>query len=145
MFWIIENFNVGELMWLAVFPIVALIFQYKFSKQTIKKILIVASLLLLPIFTGYDFIIGWFYEFCVTIILGALFSLFLKGMEKNIHKVVPSVIISILLFIILGYIGFFQAFAGSDTSVKKWNKENYTIRYRISQGFLTNILFLAIK
>ena len=135
MFWIIENFNTVELLIISIFPILGLIFQYIFSRKQITKIIIVSAVILLPIVTGYDFVISWLYELCITTIIGGFFSYFLKGMNKNVHKTVTSLIVSILLFIILGFIAFLDAFAGYQEIEEKWTDNSYTVEYIRDQGF----------
>jgi len=101
----------------------------------VKIIILVSSVLLLPFLTGYDFILSWLYELCVTIIIGGFFSFFVKDMTKNSQKITTSIIISLLLFIILGAIAAIDAFTGYQKTENKWTKNSYTVKYIRDQGF----------
>lgn len=135
MIWIIEHFNTAELLILSIFPLLGLIFQFIFSKNRINKIIVASAILLLPIVTGYDFVISWFYELCVTIISGSFFSFFLKGMNKSVHKYVTSIVVSIALFTSLGIIAFFDAFAGFQKTEETYTYNSFTVKYVRDQGF----------
>ncbi len=98
MTWLIENLNTAELLILSLFPILGLIFQRYLTKHVIKLIIYAAIICLLPLLMGYDFVLSWFYELCVTLLLGGLFSFYLKKIEKTSTRTVTTIVMAITIF-----------------------------------------------
>ena len=95
-------------------------------------ILITASILLLPALTGYVYVIENFYGCLAYLIVICGYTLLLKYIAR---KITSTISISIILFLIGGFLAFIGAMAGTITIENQWSYKNYKIEYVRDQGF----------
>ena len=124
-----------QLFILFAFPLIGLGFDFWLSKKRTVYILIASLVLLTPIFTGYSYLVSWAYQFFGLVGLSCAYSFYSMQIENKAPKFVSAVIISGLLFLILGWFAFMDAFSGSQTTENDWAIGRYKIEYIRDQGF----------
>lgn len=133
MIWLIYNGKV--IFWFFLFPILGLLFNLKLNKKTISRLLYLSILLFLPILTGYDYIIPHFYTFILFILLSCIWRFILNDFEKKRTKIILSSVITLILFVALGFILFISVMSGYKEVVNSWKIRNFKIEYTKDQGF----------
>lgn len=132
-----DIFNIPELFIISISPIIGLIFLSYLSKKIIISILIFTIIVFLPAFLGYDFIIPWIYECCLTVFLSFGFFIYFKQIKKDLSKLLTSIFCSIAI----GFIVMISAFSnlgnhlGYNKIVSSWKDKSYTIEYILNKGF----------
>ncbi|OCX54492.1 hypothetical protein BEL04_09645 [Mucilaginibacter sp. PPCGB 2223] len=114
------------------FPILGWILQAGLPTKIISYVLYTSLVLLLPIFTGYSYIIENLYAILVYTILACGYGLLLKGAKR---KILTSILLSIVLVFPLGFIAFIGAMAGTITVEQHWEIKDYRVDYVRDQGF----------
>lgn len=128
-------FETQHLLILVLFPIVGLVVSSTVSIKLRQSLGVFLFVVFLPIFSGYDYVIGWLYEFLLTLLIGLLYSLVVDVFYVLWKKIVSTVVLSILVFLVFGFVAFVDAFAGSKYVEKEWGKKEYTVQFIRSQGF----------
>lgn len=108
--------------------------NYKIILYTLYSSLV----LLLPIVSGYTYILDNAYTLLIYIALCCGYSLFLNRVKNK-----PSTVIkhSIILFIIFGVISFYGGFFGTVAIEHEWEVKNHKVQYLREQGFSGGPLF----
>jgi hypothetical protein len=114
------------------FPLLGWAFYEYTSKKFISYVLIVSSALLLPVFTGYAYVVDNAYGYLFYILLTFGYALMHKATK---YKFPPTFIFSVVLFIACGFIGFIGGMAGTVTVDREWKLKGYKIEYVRDQGF----------
>jgi len=113
-------------------PFVGWVLYKVFNVKAIRVVLAITLILLLPIFTGYSYVIDSTYLILIYIALSCG-QYFLISYHPNLFRTV--IMPSISLFLILGCISFVGAFYGSVSINNEWDVKNYKIKYVRDQGF----------
>lgn len=114
------------------FPLVSLITHRYLTKEAISYILYPCIVFLLPVLSGYSYIIENMYGFLFYISLTCIYTLCVK---KFNYKIASSFILATILFFICGFLSFMGAFTGSIIVEKEWTLKKYKIQYVRDQGF----------
>jgi len=125
----------NECFILFLFPLIGLFFEGKFSRRNVFWIIGISSLLLIPIFTPYTYVIPYVYRTLILMISSAFFTMFLKELGKRRLKVACAVIASAILFVVLGFFAFMDSFSGYQRVERYWRTGKYKIEYIRDQGF----------
>ncbi len=133
MIWFWEHGN--ELFIFFTFPLIGLGLDSWISNRRTFYLLISSLILLSPIVTGYSYIISWFFQFFGLVGLSCLYSFYSRQIEKRIAKIISSLLISGLLFLILGWFSFMDSFSGFQKVENVWNVDKYKVEYVRDQGF----------
>lgn len=133
MIWFWEHGN--ELFILFAFPLLGLGLDSWISNRKTITLLISSLILLSPILTGYSYIISWFFQFFGLVGLSCLYSFYSRQIEMRVAKVRSSLLLSGLLFLILGWFSFMDSFSGFQKVENVWNLDDYKVEYVRDQGF----------
>jgi len=114
------------------FPILGWILHSSLSGTVVLYALYTSLILLLPILTGYSYVIENAYAILIYISLACGYSLTLKNNPK---KILTTIIISALLFLLLGFAAFIGGMAGTVTVQQRWEIKDYEVDYVRDQGF----------
>ncbi len=135
MIWIIENVNSSQLLILFLAPIAGWLLHLFFPKEKRIYVATLFGVLLLPSLTGYDFIWGGMYEFCVMMILAILWAWLLTRIKSKWAKAILSIIIAGILFAVFFMLLMISDFAGSRSVHQSWKNKDYQVKLIKSQGF----------
>lgn len=114
-------------------PVCGVILSRKFNTKTLYYICFIATVLLFPVITGYNYAMDNAYAYLIYIILSCLYAFMLKGSTK----VIPvTIVLSCVLMIILGCIACIGNMLGGTTIEREWDSKGYKIRYIKDQGFV---------
>ena len=133
MTWFWEHGN--ELFVLFLTPVIGLILDFSLNRKTTLYVLCISLFLLLPILTGYDYIIPYAYQILGLIALSCLYRFYSKQIEKKTPKIITAILFTGLLLIILGYFAFMDSMSGFQRVENFWKIKNYKIDYVRDQGF----------
>jgi hypothetical protein len=125
----------NELLILFAFPLLGLVFDRWVPIRYTFYIALASLILLLPIFTGYFYIITWLYQFFALVLLGCLYSFLSKRIENRTTKTVISGCFSAVLFLGLAFFSFMDSFSGSQQAVNLYKNNDYKVEYVTFQGF----------
>lgn len=124
-----------ELFILFAFPLIGLMLDLWVTSKAIRYILIASLVLFIPMLFGYEYVVSWVYPLCGLIALSCFYTFYSRLMERKFPKIFSSILISGLLFVILSWFAFMDAFGGSQTVEKQWSKGGYKVEYIRDQGF----------
>ena len=133
MTWFWENGN--ELFILFLIPIVGLVIDFSLTKRITLYTFGISAFLLLPILTGYIYIIPYFYQILGLTSLGCLYSFYSRQIEMRTPKIISAILFSVLLFVILGFFAFMDSMSGFQKVENSWTIGKYKIEYTKDQGF----------
>jgi uncharacterized membrane protein YfhO len=124
--------HVNFILLFSVLPLVGLVIEKSFEKKVICIAIYVSLAFLLPIFSGYDYVIDNGYGIIIYIILTCGYGLFIMNVQRQIPVtlVFTAVICPICLF--LAFVG---SMAGTITTEREWSFQNYKVAYVRDQGF----------
>ncbi|MBO9728570.1 MAG: hypothetical protein J7623_08035 [Chitinophaga sp.] len=122
----------GFVLLLFTFPLLGWFLHLKYTPKVIVIILFTAIGLLLPVFTGYSYVLNNAYGYLSYISLAAGYAYFLT---KGEYKFAPTGIFSLILFLFCGVLAFMGGFLGSITVEKEWRLKGYRVTYVKDQGF----------
>jgi hypothetical protein len=128
-------FHGNQLFILFLVPVAGVILEYLLSRKATLYTLGISLFLLLPLFTDYNYTIPYAFQIAGLIALACLYSFYSKQIENKIAKFITMILISGLLFIILGYFAFMDSMSGSVETEQSWQVKNYKIDYVVDQGF----------
>jgi len=121
------------IMFFCTIPILSWGFYKLFNEKIIVYLLGISLILLLPVFSGYDYIINNAYAALLYISLSCTYFFRIKKKPKALSTVVKPVLI---LFLPVAFISFCCGIAGGTVSVqKKWDLKDYKVQYVREQGF----------
>ncbi len=129
------EFETEYLMWFVLSPLWGVFVNKVFSKQTVKKILIVSSSFFLIALCGYNFMFDSFHIFNLSFFIGVFLYMFRDIGEKFGQNLALSIVLTIGLTIWIGFYSFLSIFAGSTYVDAKYKVESYEVQYMRSQGF----------
>jgi len=132
----------GTTFILFIFPLIGLFLEHNTAHSRIYWTLGISALLLIPIFTPWHYIIPYAYPILLLILLAAGYAVFLQMSDNQRVKTVMSVVITVMLFLILGFQNVVSSFAAGSNKriVKKWTFKNYNVEYTVDQGFAGHAL-----
>jgi hypothetical protein len=133
MTWFWENGD--QLFILFLTPVVGLIFDFTLDKKKVLYLLCISLFLLLPILTGYAYIISYAYQVLGLLLLSSLYYFYSRQIEKRTPKIISAVIMAALAFCILGFFAFMESMSGNQEVKNSWRVKNYKIDYIKDQGF----------
>jgi hypothetical protein len=133
MSWFWEHGN--EIFILFLIPIVGLILDLTIDKKRMPYILGISIFLLLPILTGYKYIIPYLYQILGLTAFSSLYTFYSRQIENKKPKIISSILLTGLLFIILGFFAFMDSISGYQKIENSWKIDNYKIDYVTDQGF----------
>ena len=114
-------------------PILSWGFYKFFNDKIVLYLLAISLILLLPIFSGYHYIIDNAYAALLYITISCAYYFRVKKTPKVSSTVIKP---ALILFLTLGFIGFCFGIAGGTVSVKKeWDLKDYKVLYVREQGF----------
>jgi len=120
---------------LFISPIIGLIFHFKIARKARVYLLIISIIMLTPALFGFRYIINYVYQILGILFLSSGYSFMIDKITKGEKKVIISVIVTVLLFLMLGFFTFLSAFGGTLTIEKEWEIDNYKVEYIRDQGF----------
>lgn len=97
--------------------------------------LMTSLVLILPAFSGYDFIIDWFYEFCLMLIFASGYYFVVVNMRSKALKSLLSFLLSLFILLSLVFVAFTNGFFGGERIHNTWRSEGYKIEEVESYGF----------
>jgi hypothetical protein len=118
------------IFWFFSFPIFGLLVQRRFSKTTIKSVLIIVGLLFIPKLVGYQYVMPFLYELLFFIALVFFYALY-----SELASWMKALSISAVLFLGLGFVIGFLSMMGVIKVEREWEIENYKVEYIRDQGF----------
>ena len=133
MIWLGEHGN--QLFILFLTPVIGLIFDLSLNKKMIVYLLSISFLLLLPILTGYQYIIPNAYQVLGLLFLSCLYYFYSIQIEKRTPKIISAIIVAALAFCVFGFFAFIDSMSGYQEVEKSWRIRNYRIEYIKDQGF----------
>jgi hypothetical protein len=125
----------NEAFILFLFPLIGLLLESKLSRSTASWTIVISTILLIPIFTPYTYIIPFAYRTLILIAASAAIVIFLKKLESPRMKVTYAVSFAGILFVILGFFSFLDSFSGYQRVERSWRSSKYKIEYITDQGF----------
>ena len=125
--------NEGFILFL--FPLIGLLFERLLSRRNVFWIIGISFLLLIPIFTPYTYVVPYAFRTLILIMVSASFTVFLGNLGKRNVKVICAVILTVVLFVVLGFLSFMDSFSGSRRVERSWHTGRYRIEYIVGQGF----------
>ena len=129
-----------NLLMLFLFPLIGLGLDFWLSKKTTLYILISFIVLLSPLLIGYNYVIENLWQLFALLALASAYSFYSRKIEKRATKVITPIVISTLLFVILGYTSFMGSLAGTQRIEKEWFVDGYKVVYIRDQGFVGGAL-----
>lgn len=133
MIWFWEHGN--EIFILFLIPTFGLILDLKIDKKKVPYLLGVSVFILMPIVLGYKYIIPYFHQILGLTALSSLYTFFSRQIENKKPKIISSILLTVLLFIILGFFAFMDSISGYQKIENSWKVDNYKIDYVKDQGF----------
>ena len=124
-----------DLFILFIVPIIGLILDLELSKKKTRNLLFISLFLLLPIFTGYQYIIPYAFQIFGLIALSCIYSFYSRFIQTNSVKIFTSIAFTLPLFCILGFFAWMDEFGGSETVHEKWIDNGYKVEYVEVAGF----------
>src|SRR5882757_1357599 len=102
------------------------------SRKLNLFLLCLASVLLLPAFSGYTYIVENSYTGLFYLGLACCYSFLIKSFKKPAFSIITQ---SVVLIFVCGVISFYSSFFGAVQVENEWNVKNYKIQYLREQGF----------
>ena len=127
MTWFWEHGN--QLFILFLTPVVGLIFDFTLDRRKILYLLCISTLLLLPILTGYTYIIPYAYQILGLLLLSCIYYFYSRQIKKRAPKITSAVIIGGLAFCVLGFFAFMDSMSGNQDVENSWRVRNYKVEY----------------
>ena len=113
-------------------PLLAWIIRHSLDSKFVIYLLSIDIIFLLPILTGYTYVIDYAYLLLFYIALSCGYSFVVRRSGKIFSSVVLPCIV---LFGILGFVTFIAAMGGSINVEREWEIKGYKVRYQRDQGF----------
>lgn len=129
-----------EIFILFLFPIIGLMFDSVDNRRK-TYILLSSTVFLIPIFTGYTYIISWLYQILGLVVLSCIYSFCSTQIKSKALKITSAIVISGVLLILFGFFAFMDAFGGYQKVENEWEVDGYKIEYIRDQGFSGEPLF----
>lgn len=127
--------NGNELFILFLSPILGLLIDKYLKRKLVLWAFGIISILLIPIFTPYYYVIPFTYQILGLLWFSIVYSFYSKQLIKKNTKILSATIISILLFVILGFGAFMDSFGGYTKVNQSWKGHGYKIEKKINYGF----------
>jgi predicted PurR-regulated permease PerM len=125
----------NELLILFTFPLAGLVFDRWVPIRYTFYTALASVILLLPIFTGYFYVITWLYQLFALVLLGCLYSFLSRRIENRTTKTVISGCLSAVLFLVLAFFSFMDSFSGFQQVENLYKNNDYKVDYVTYQGF----------
>jgi hypothetical protein len=102
------------------------------NRKIVLFILCSAVILLLPVFTGYKYVIDNVYTILFYIIFTCCYSFLIIRFKKPLGSIITH---SVVLIFVFGIISFYSGFFGTIQVKSEWNMKKFKIQYLREQGF----------
>jgi hypothetical protein len=139
---LIKIFALEYFYFLWLFPVFGAILSLVKNIKYLKILLIISIACLSPAFTGYKFVIDWFYGFWLTIILSLCYTEVLKLIQLIAARITLTILTPILLIVIIGFFSFIDAMGGGEDILSTHYSKGYKIEKVENYGFSGQHLFL---
>jgi len=124
-----------EHLLIALFPILGCLYKF-FSKEYLLVIIGVSFALLCPVwFSPYYYAITWLDDLLILFFLSGIWGIIVAASDNKRKMYTVSAYLVLVLGFVLLYLAFVNAFTGSNTILKHWEKEDYQVNYIKSSGF----------
>lgn len=120
---------------LVLFPLLGFQMEKHLTNRQAGYTAAIAAVLLIPVFTPYQYTIPYVFRILILVLAAAIFSFMLRDAETNRSKKRMTILNSVLLLIPLGFFYMLSSFAGYTEVDKTWKSNGYRVEYIIDQGF----------
>src|SRR6478736_2041282 len=118
-----------EHLLIALFPILGCLYKFS-SKDYLLLIIGLPFALLCPVwFSPYFYTITWLDDLFILFFLSGIWGIIIAAADNKRKMYTISGFLVLTLGFVLLYLAFVNAFVGSNTIVKHWEKEDYQVNY----------------
>jgi len=128
------NEHARDLFIFFIVPMAGLLAEFLFSARRATILSVVLGLFIFPVLIGYTFSFPRLGVFAEVALLSCLYSLLARQISGKI-RIYGSVILSLLLFIVLGSVTVMNTDEAKTTLEQKWEVGHYQVEYLSDQSF----------